>query len=113
MGSLTWDKMGREPGSVSSTVAVCLFKKAFPKLSDTWAGPRCLALEPEAFWHREPHQDALPSQPCSHQIREGGNGTDLLLLRNNRRVPNISEISSRRREAKEKSFKQDDELWEG
>lgn len=29
----------------------------------------------------EPHQEALPTQPGSHQIREGCNGTNGLLLK--------------------------------
>lgn len=79
MGSMTWEEMGRELGPISLTVTV-FFREAFPK-RDTWAGLLSLALEPRGLLVLEPHQEALPTQPGSHQIREGCNGTNWLLLK--------------------------------
>lgn len=68
MGSMTWEKMGRELGPVSPTRTVFPWK-AFPKRA-TWGGLLSPAREPAASWPGEPHQEALPTQPCSHQISE-------------------------------------------
>lgn len=82
MGSMTWEKMGRELGPVSPTRTVFSWK-AFPKRA-TWGGLLSPVREPAASWPWEAHQEALPTQPCSHQISEGCNGTNLLLFNNGR-----------------------------
>lgn len=43
MGSMTWEKMGREVGPISPTITV-FFREAFPKRG-TWAG--LLSLTPD------------------------------------------------------------------
>lgn len=78
------EKMGREVGPVSPTITV-FFREAFPKRG-TWAGGLLIL---------EPHQEVLPTQPGSHQIRGGCNGTHWLLLKKKkkkkpRRAPNIT-----------------------
>lgn len=111
MGSMTWEEMGRELGPISLTVTV-FFREAFPK-RDTWAVLLSLALEPRGLLVLEPHQEALPTQPGSHQIREGCNGTNWLLLKkNNRRAPTLPSDLVLETRSKENRSGPDDEFWE-
>lgn len=111
MGSMTWEEMGRELGPISLTVTV-FFREAFPK-RDTWAGLLSLALEPRGLLVLEPHQEARPTQPGSHQIREGCNGTNWLLLKkNNRRAPTLPSDLVLETRSKENRSGPDDEFWE-
>lgn len=107
MGSVTLEKMGREVGPVSPAITV-FFREAFPKRG-TWAGGLLIL---------EPHQEVLPTQPGSHQIRGGCNGTHWLLLkkrkRKNRGVHQtlLSDLVLETRSKENRSWP-DDELWAG
>lgn len=79
MGSVTWEKMVRDLGARVADRGRAL-QRGFSQTGRLgWTsksgagarGPRVL----------EPHQEALPTPPGSHQIRGGCHGTNWLLLK--------------------------------